>query len=38
MNWQQLSATSHYKTALAVKNKIEIVSSEEVFNNDYNLD
>ena len=22
MNWQELSSTSHYKTALAVKNEI----------------
>ncbi len=29
MNWQQLSGTSHYKTALAVKNEIEIGNSSE---------
>ena len=29
MNWQQLSGASHYKTALAVKNEIEIGNSSE---------
>jgi hypothetical protein len=31
MNWQKLSSTSHYKTAMAVKNEIAIGNLSEAF-------
>jgi len=31
MNWQKLSSTSHYKTAMAVKNEIAIGNLPEAF-------
>jgi hypothetical protein len=29
MNWQELSATSHYKTALAIHDELQLVHHTE---------